>query len=400
VRIVRRMKFSFARVFLTLLALPVSVFSASNSVVNLSHYDPMRVDFNAMTNAGIVGVIHEASYPSYVVDDKYAGRQAAAVRAGLLWGAYHFANASDPVRQADFFLNTVEKTWRRSGPESRPDEILLVLDFEKNGEASMQYLQHADYIFCLDFNVLHRTKHMENYIQAAKAQTVLIDHHEQPQIAFFTYGVSNTSKSSTCEMVYDFIMASGHADKISLDVAQCLYTGLMTDTGSFRFTATTASVHRMVAHLKELGLEHTPIHDLIYDNYHENRLRFLGFILLNRLEVFYEYNTALIAVSRADLLRFHIQTGDTEGIVNYPLSIQGIRMAALVIDREEERKWSFRSKGNVDVNTFARTYFNGGGHFSAAGGKSNESLKDTVTFFKKVIEQEKERLQIKTNEHP
>ena len=132
VRIVRRMKFSFVRILLVLLASPLSVF-ASNSVVNMSHYDLMRVDFNAMTNAGIVGVIHEASYPPWVVDDKYAVRQGAAVRAGLLWGAYHFANASDPVRQADFFLNTVERTWRRSGPESRPNEILLVLDFEKNG---------------------------------------------------------------------------------------------------------------------------------------------------------------------------------------------------------------------------------------------------------------------------
>lgn len=200
-------------------------------------------------------------------------------------------------------------------------------------------------------------------------------------------------------MVYDFIIASGHADKISLQVAECLYVGVMTDTGSFRFTATTASVHTMVAHLKQLGLQHTPIHDLIYDNHAENRLRFLGYVLLNRLEMFYEYNVALIAITKADLLRFHIQTGDTEGIVNYPLSIKGIRMAALVIDRDEERKWSFRSKGNVDVNTFARTYFNGGGHFSAAGGRSNDSLADTAAFFKKAIEQEKEHLQIPTNEH-
>ena len=274
-----------------------------------------------------------------------------------------------------------------------------VLDFEKYGEAAIKTISHADYIFCLDFNVLHRTRHMENYIHSATAKTILIDHHEQPQVAFFTYGISNTAKSSTCEMVYDFIIASGHADKISLEVAQCLYTGLMTDTGSFRFTATTASVHKMVAHLKELGLEHTPIHDFIYDNYGENRLRFLGFVLLNRMEVFYEYNTALIAITKADLQRFHIHTGDTEGLVNYPLSIQGIRLAALVIDRDEERKWSFRSKGNLDVNTFARTYFNGGGHFNAAGGRSNDTLNNTVDLFKKAIEQEKERLQIPTNEH-
>jgi bifunctional oligoribonuclease and PAP phosphatase NrnA len=268
-----------------------------------------------------------------------------------------------------------------------------VIDFEKNSSTAIPYIQQADYIFCLDFNILHRTKGMEPYIESAKAQSILIDHHEQPQVEFFTYGTSNTGKSSTCEMVYDFIMASGHVDKLSPEVAQCLYTGLMTDTGSFRFTATTASVHRMVAHLKDLGLQHSIIHDNIYDSSMENRLRFLGFVLLNRMEIFYEYNTALISISRPDLLRFQIQTGDTEGLVNYPLSIQGIRMAALVIDRDEERKWSFRSKGNIDVNTFARKHFNGGGHFNAAGGRSNDPLPQTVALFKKVLAQEKDLLQ-------
>jgi bifunctional oligoribonuclease and PAP phosphatase NrnA len=272
-----------------------------------------------------------------------------------------------------------------------------VIDFEKNTSTGISYIQQADYIFCLDFNILHRTKGMEPYIEAAKAQSILIDHHEQPQVEFFTYGISNTGKSSTCEMVYDFIIASGHVDKLSPEVAQCLYTGLMTDTGSFRFTATTASVHRMVAHLKDLGLQHSIIHDNIYDSSMENRLRFLGFVLLNRMEIFYEYNTALISISRPDLLRFQIQTGDTEGLVNYPLSILGIRMAALVIDRDEERKWSFRSKGNIDVNTFARKYFNGGGHFNAAGGRSNDSLPQTVALFKQVLAQEKDLLQNQTS---
>lgn len=305
---------------------------------------------------------------------------------GSTLGMYHF------LKQFGHTVQVISPTNWSSFLNWMPG-VDKVLDFEKNKEASAHIIQHADYIFCLDFNVLHRTKNMETVIESARAKTILIDHHEQPQVAFFTYGISNTGKSSTCEMVYDFIMASGHGDKITSEVAQCLYTGLMTDTGSFRFTATTASVHRMVAHLKDLGLQHTVIHENIFDNSLENRLRFLGFILLNRMEVFYEYNTALISITKGDLLRFHIQTGDTEGLVNYPLSIQGIRMAALVIDRDEERKWSFRSKGSIDVNTFARKYFNGGGHFSAAGGRSNDTLAQTVAFFKKVIEQEKEILQ-------
>lgn len=268
-----------------------------------------------------------------------------------------------------------------------------VIDFEKNKEKSAALISAANYIFCLDFNILHRTKNMEKLLEQAPGQRILIDHHEQPQVAVFSYGISIPAKSSTCEMVYDFIMGSGHGDAISIESAQCLYTGLMTDTGSFRFPSATASVHTMVAHLKSLGLKHTSIHDNIYDSFLENRLRFTGFVLLNRMEVFYEYNTALIAISKSDLQRFQIQTGDTEGLVNYPLSIQGIRMAACVIDRDEERKWSFRSKGDIDVNTFARTYFEGGGHFNAAGGRSSDSLTETVEKFKIAIEQQKQILQ-------
>ena len=156
------------------------------------------------------------------------------------------------------------------------------------------------------------------------------------------------------------------------------YAGVMADTGSFRFPATTASVHDMVAELKRRGLNHTKVHEEIYDQYLENRLRFLGHVLLNRMEVNYEYNTALISIPKGDLLRFNIRTGDTEGLVNYPLSIKGIKMAALVIDRDEERKWSFRSKDEFDCNTFARQYFEGGGHYNAAGGRSSDSLDNTV----------------------
>jgi len=194
-------------------------------------------------------------------------------------------------------------------------------------------------------------------------------------------------------MVYKFIVDSGHADKINTDVAECLYTGLMTDTGSFRYPSTSAAVHRAVAHLKENGLQHSKVHDAIYDSSLENRLRFIGYALLNKMEVLYEYNTCIMNISKADLLKFSIRTGDTEGLVNYLLTIQGIRFGAIVIDRDEERKWSFRSKGNFDVNTFARKHFEGGGHFNAAGGRSSDSLENTVRKFKEVIKEYKEQLQ-------
>jgi phosphoesterase RecJ-like protein len=268
-----------------------------------------------------------------------------------------------------------------------------VVDFELSREVALKFINEAEVLFCLDFNVLHRTKNMAPFLEKLECTKVLIDHHEQPQVDYFTYGISNTAKSSTAEMVFDFVVDSGNDDKINVEVAQCLYTGVMTDTGSFRFPSTTGNVHKMVARLKDTGFNHTIVHESIYDSSLENRLRFIGHALLNRLEVLYEYNTAIMTISKPDLLRFHIKTGDTEGLVNYLLSIQGIKVGALVIDRDEERKWSFRSKGGFDVNTFARTHFEGGGHFNAAGGRSDDSLDQTVWKFKTVIKQYQEQLQ-------
>jgi phosphoesterase RecJ-like protein len=194
-------------------------------------------------------------------------------------------------------------------------------------------------------------------------------------------------------MVYDMISESGNQDKIDLDVAQCLYAGVMGDTGSFRFPSTTDSVHKMIANLKGTGLQHTQIHEAVYDNFLENRLRFIGHVLSNRLQVMYEFNTALIAIPWKDLVKYDIKTGDTEGLVNYPLSIQGMKLAALIIDRNEEIKLSFRSKGNFDVNTFARKYFEGGGHFNAAGGRSSEPLDQAVQKFIAAVKENKSQLQ-------
>ncbi len=305
---------------------------------------------------------------------------------GSALGLYHFlkglghtATVISPTNWAEF-LN-----WMPGVKE--------VMDFEQNREKAKGLIDQAEVIFCLDFNILHRTKHMEQPLTEAKCIKILIDHHEQPQEEAFTYGVSNTAKSSTCEMVFDFITESGHQDAITPEMAECLYTGVMTDTGSFRFPATGPSVHRMVAVLKEKGLQHTKVHDNIYDNFLENRLRFIGYALVNRMEVLYEYNTAMMYITRADLQRYNIKTGDTEGLVNYLLTIQGIKFGALVIDRDGERKWSFRSKGGFDVNTFARKHFEGGGHFNAAGGRDSESLESTVNKFKQVIQEYHNQLQ-------
>lgn len=268
-----------------------------------------------------------------------------------------------------------------------------VIDFELNREKVANLLNETEWLFCLDFNIFHRTKNLAPLLADFKGTRILIDHHREPDEVNFDYGVSDTGKSSTCEMIFDLIVDSGNREAIKSPISECLYAGVMADTGSFRFQSAHAGVHRMVADLKEAGLNHTKVHENIYDNFLENRLRFIGHILSNRMDISYEYNTALISISKKDLLRYQIRTGDTEGLVNYPLSIQGIKMAALVIDRDEERKWSFRSKDDFDVNTFARQHFEGGGHFNAAGGRSSESLEDTVIKFKKVIKEYRDQLQ-------
>jgi bifunctional oligoribonuclease and PAP phosphatase NrnA len=258
----------------------------------------------------------------------------------------------------------------------------LVIDYELDTERANIALKNADWIFCLDFNVLHRTRKMAEPIEKAGGKRILIDHHQQPQKEVFTYGISDTLKSSTSEMIFDFIQSASQGHRINQAIAECLYAGVMTDTGSFRFGSSTSSVHRMVAVLKDTGFDHTKVHENLFDNFLENRLRFIGHALLNRMEVFYEYNTALISIPWKDLVKYQIRTGDTEGLVNYPLSIQGIKFAALIIDRDEEIKCSFRSKGRFDVNQFARNYFEGGGHRNAAGGRSNETLDQTTQRFR------------------
>jgi bifunctional oligoribonuclease and PAP phosphatase NrnA len=268
-----------------------------------------------------------------------------------------------------------------------------VIDFDYSKEKATVVLNEAEWLFCLDFNTLLRTRNMADKLAQLSCEKILIDHHQQPATESFSYGISDTSKSSTCEMIYDFIIASGHADKINNDISECLYAGVMTDTGSFRFPSASADVHSMVADLKQRGLQHTQIHENLFDNFLENRLRFTGYVLQNRMDVYYEHNTAMISVPWKDLVKYEIKTGDTEGLVNFPFSIKGIRLAALIIDREEEIRCSFRSKGNFDVNNFARKYFDGGGHFNAAGGHSRDTLEQTIQRFLQAMKENSSQLQ-------
>jgi bifunctional oligoribonuclease and PAP phosphatase NrnA len=305
---------------------------------------------------------------------------------GSSLGLFHF------LKQFGHKINVISPTnwadWLKWMPACD-----AVIDYELNPDKAITVLDNADLLFCLDFNTPARARHMANKLKEMRCAKILVDHHQEPATDVFDFGVSDTAKSSTSEMIYDMIIGSGHHKKINKEIAECLYAGVMSDTGSFRFASTTADVHRMVADLKETGFDHTQVHENLFDNFLENRLRFIGHVLQNRMEIYYEYNAALISVPWKDLVKFDIKTGDTEGIVNYPLSIRGIKLAALIIDRDEEIRCSFRSKGDFDVNTFARKYFQGGGHFNASGGRSKESLEQTVQQFITALKENESQLQ-------
>lgn len=262
--------------------------------------------------------------------------------------------------------------------------IAMTLNYEEQPKAALAALEEAELIFCVDFNDFSRTKTLEQPLAAAPQPKIMIDHHLFPK-PVWDYGVSIPAKSSTGEMVYDFINMQGDNALIDLDIAACLYTGLMTDTGSFKFPVTSASAHTMAADLIDKGLDHTRIHEEVYDSWTEGRMRFLGYVLIEKMEIFHKYNAGLITLSRKDLNLFHSQSGDTEGLVNYPLSIAGIKFATLITERSDEVKLSFRSKGDFDVSSFARQYFDGGGHFNASGGRTKSSFTDTIVNFKKIL---------------
>ncbi|RYE23839.1 MAG: bifunctional oligoribonuclease/PAP phosphatase NrnA [Sphingobacteriales bacterium] len=275
-------------------------------------------------------------------------------------------------------------------PSEVPDFLMWlpgidkVYNFEAESKACEKALADCDLIFCLDFNDFSRTKHLTQQLADATQPKIMIDHHLMPK-PVWDYGMSQPEKSSTAEMVYDFINLAGDNALIDTDIAACVYTGVMTDTGSFRFPATTASVHTMVADLKNKGMDHTTIHQEVYDTWTVRRMQFLGYVLLEKMQIFPEYGTGLIALSRKDIKLFDVNSGDMEGLVNYPLSIANVRFAVLITERADEVKLSFRSKGDFDVSSFSRQYFNGGGHFNASGGRSAESFLDTVTHFKEIL---------------
>lgn len=259
-----------------------------------------------------------------------------------------------------------------------------VISADAHTDEAKAVFEGAEVIFCLDYNALHRSGPiLSDFISASKARKVMIDHHREPE-EWPNDTYSDTGKGSTAEMVYDLIQWWN--GELNEDIANCLYVGIVTDSGSFRFPSTTPDTHRAAAHLLEAGASPAHIHERVYDVNTRARLKLLGHMLDN-MELIEDRGITILHLDAPTMQKYGYTKGDSEGFVNYGLSLKGARMSVFFREDGNVTKCSFRSKGDLDVNTFARTYFNGGGHLNAAGGLFEGSAKEAISTFKKAIQE-------------
>ena len=266
-----------------------------------------------------------------------------------------------------------------------------VIVYNKEKDKAEKLILDSDLIFCLDFNSLERIFDLGDIISSSSSKKILIAHHPN-RTNFYDYSLHSSKAAATCELIYDFIDAMGLMKDLDKSISECLYAGIMTDTGSFKFSSTSSKVHRIVADLIDRGVDINKIHRLIYDNNTINKLKLLGFSISKRLNFLEEFNTAYFVLTRNDLKRFKYKKGDTEGLVNYALSIKNVNFASIIIEEKELIKFSFRSVGRFSVNDFAKNHFNGGGHKNAAGGRLDKNLDVALSKFLKLVRENKQKL--------
>ena len=287
------------------------------------------------------------------------------------------------------YLNTLGHTVRIVSPSEFPDFLawmpgandIVIYDLEQ--ERSAELIERADIIFCLDFNSLDRIDKVGELIMPLRCTKVMIDHHLYPE-NFADFMLSDTTASSTCELIYDFIELLDDKKAIDVVMAESMYTGILTDTGSFKYS-TSSKLFRVVGQLYEIGVDNEKLQDLVFNCLTQKHLLLLGHCLKNRMEILEEYKTGIITLTKEDYAQFEIQRGDTEGIVNYLLKIKNVRMAAFITEQPTIVKISLRSKGDFSVQEIARKHFKGGGHKNAAGGASFQNLRATVKKFKTLL---------------
>lgn len=257
-----------------------------------------------------------------------------------------------------------------------------ILCYDEKKEECDTILSEADLIICLDFNDLKRIGAVGEQVAAAGAKKLLIDHHLHPQ-PFANVTISYPDTASTCELVFRLICRSGNFRLMDLSTAECIYTGMMTDTGNFSFNSNQADNYSIVYELVKLGVDKDAIYNKVFNTYSESRMRLMGYCLYRKMKIYPEQHTALIALTRRELYRFNFQSGDAEGLVNLPLQIENVYYSVFMREDKDKIKISFRSQGDRPVNEFANLFFNGGGHKNAAGGESYASVEDTVKLFEK-----------------
>ena len=257
-----------------------------------------------------------------------------------------------------------------------------VIEYCFHEEKAKKITESAELIFCLDFNTLSRIDTYAPIVERSNALKVLIDHHQQPDT--FDFNFSDASASSTAQLIFEFLELLDDTEEIDQDIAECLYAGIMTDTGNFRFNSVCSKTHQVVSFLIEKGARNDWVYDKIHDNNSVNRLKLLGYCLSEKMEVLSDLGVSIITLTQKELQRFNFKKGDTEGVVNYALSIEGVNVAAFMVERDGIIKISFRSKGDISVNQLARDHFNGGGHINAAGGSAS-TMQEAIIKFKRNI---------------
>ncbi len=275
-------------------------------------------------------------------------------------------------------------------PNQLPDyldwmpNVQNVITYNTQKELALKVISQTDLIIMVDFNHSSRLDKMAEIVLESKAPKIMIDHHPYPEsISDILY--SRVSASSTAEMVFEFITAINNGEKLSKEIAECLFLGIVTDTGSFSYNSSNPFTFEVVSELLKSGIDKDFVIDKVYNNHSHSRLRLLGYCLNDNMKVLPELSTAYIYLSQADLEKYNFEPGDTEGFVNYPLSIKGIVFSAIFIEKDGYTKCSFRSKGKFPANKVSGDHFNGGGHLNAAGGESKASLKDTIDKFERVL---------------
>ncbi|MBS3808258.1 MAG: bifunctional oligoribonuclease/PAP phosphatase NrnA [Bacteroidales bacterium] len=268
------------------------------------------------------------------------------------------------------------------------DKILMA---NKSPQEALERIEQAELIFFLDFNVLDRLQELEDTLREAPAPKILIDHHPNPE-PFADILISTTQVSSTSELLYELLVSMEGEQAIDRNIAECLYAGIMTDTGSFSYNSSLPDTYYVVSRLIEKGIDKDRIYWRVYDNYSVDRMRLLGYCLNIKLKVLPEYGAAYISIDRTELERFNYRPGDSEGFVNYPLSIHGVMFSVIFIQQEDYVKISFRSKGDFYANRFASKHFGGGGHKNAAGGYSDLSMEETLEKFESLLPEYKTQL--------